>query len=818
MSKVRQITDEYRLLGVLSTAPQSTVFKAAHPETGEFVTIKLINPLGPVATAASRKRFEENMKLLQKVAIPQIPPLHDFGFTPDENAFMVTGLIEGEGVHATGAQDLGERCAMLADIGRALSTLAKKKVFHNNISPANILIPTADDGPAAVVTGLGTASFLTPGERVELLTLAPDCRRYAPPEVRVGDIEDGAEAAQDSYGYAVLICDLLGLSVEGLGRPNSEIAIPAPVVGAWKDVQTLAKVLVTALDANPKSRKVAFDRLAKLLMAGAKKLQGVGGIDLGSPAAEAEIGVQSTDSASVDAASASGSAPAPARRQDPHKTNPALDADSFEEATPQPQEAPPAAPPPLPPDPVVAPSPQPVPKTQVIQQPSPQALPDIEPEVAPAPQPAPPSPKSKAPLPKWAIPAAGAAAIIVVSIVVALIVTPLVTQRRSAQATPSPVPMPTRVPITTATTGPESIHLRLEEAELAVQNEDVAAARVALEDLTALEVASFTATERLLHEQLQRAVEGIDFRQAVDELRQGMKRGDIPMVQRAVASLSEADQDELNSEPSIGREIEKARRVMRAYTMLQRAQRSGDAFQVIGRADAMTAVLPGYRRAAQLKTDATARILGQAEAAISARRFSDAIETLEALEKAWPGREGVQERIELCRVRLRETQQTQQALSQVKDLDQSGRPDEAIAMLDRLSIGEQFAGQATSLREAAQRHLNDIDAETPVLKLPEDIKLTFRKKDTLPIPITVTDDFKVVEVRLMIRTEDETNYRDAPLTREGGNRWVLSLGPNLHLSKNVYFYAIAKDISGNIGWLASASQPVEVKKKKWFQP
>lgn len=813
MNKVRQITDEYRLLGVLSTAPHSTVFKAAHPETGENVAIKLINPLGPVATAASRKRFEEAMKTMEKLSAPQIPGLLDYGFAPDENAFMVTSLIEGDGIHATGSQDLGQRCAVLADIGKALQILVKKKIPHNNVSPANVMIPVQEGGASAVVTGLGTAWFLSAGERVELLSLAPDSRRYAPPELRQGDVVEGAEAAQDSYAFAVLVCDLLGLSVEGLGGPEPQVTAPGSVVGTWKDAQALTKLLNAALVADPGTRKVAFDRIARLLNSGAKRLKGVGGVDIDLPAVDTGDAGTSTDSVRREEAT-----DAPAGQQDPNKTNPALEAKVEKEEVPPTVAIPKAAiPPPLPPEPGPAPAPgdpTPAPPTAAVPAPQqPEPIPEVSPEAAPVPAPS----KAKPGLPKWAIPAAGAAAIILVSVIVAVIVAGKLEQRRAAQAVPTPVPVPTRppAPVETEVT---SIHPRLEEAELAVQEEDVAAARVALEQLTALEVASFSETERVLHEDLQRAVEGISFRQAVDELRQGVRRGDISTLQRAVSSLSEATKEELASEPGLGGEIDRARRILRAYTMLQRAQRTGDAFQVIERADAMTSVLPAYKRAARLKRDAAARIVEQADAAISARRFADAIQTLEALEEAWAGYEGVQQRIELCRVRLRETQQMQTALAQIQELDRSGRPDEAIRMLESLEVGQQFAGQAANLKAAAQRHLRELDANAPTLELAEGAKLVFRKNDTLTIPIVVKDDYRVVEVRVMLRTDLESVYRDGQLAKKSGDRWELVLSPGVHNNRSVVFYAIAEDLSGNLGRLGTASQPIEVKRKKWFQP
>ena len=48
VSQVREITEEYRLLKVLRTAAQSTVFQAADPRTEQLVIIKLLNPVGPV--------------------------------------------------------------------------------------------------------------------------------------------------------------------------------------------------------------------------------------------------------------------------------------------------------------------------------------------------------------------------------------------------------------------------------------------------------------------------------------------------------------------------------------------------------------------------------------------------------------------------------------------------------------------------------------------------------------------------------------------------------------------------------------------------
>jgi serine/threonine protein kinase len=750
--------------------------------------------------------------------------LIDYGFTPDGNAFLVTELFEGVNLPVAVPESLGDRCAILADVGRALSAMARRKTFHNNLSPANILVLDEGEQAVAAVAGLGTAPFLTSGERMELATHLTDLSRYASPELKRGEAEVGTEAAQDVYSYGITICDLLGLKVEGLGKDSLKVVIPRVILEEWREARNLREPLVNALQRDPDVRRVSVDRLVKLMNAGSKGLAKLAGA---KPSFTEEPSTPAV-STSAERAGPATAPPSPPRQ---HETNPA-DLEGVARGAVKRAEVPSRPkPPPIPttPRPTATPASQQAPTAAEPLQATPPSTPaplreaEREPEVTPEVQPEPkqkPLAISKQPGNRhWLIPAIAASAVFVA--VLATVVVVFINWYKGRQVEPvatTPVVTPTPTPLPTPSAEVPTMHQQLQAAELAVQEENTAAAREALDQLTALEVASFSDGERLLHQELLEAVEGIDFRQAVDELRESRKSGDITKMRRAVNALAEAPAEELDSEAGLRREVENARTILSAHTLLWRAKRAGDNLQVIERADRMISLLPAYRNAANMKEDAAREIGTQADRDVDAGNFLSAAKRLEQLKRVWPQRPGVQQRIDWCNARQRELTQGEQVLAQVRQLNQAGKPDEALKLLEGASLGDRFATQVQQTKASLQRRMQELDAGTPTVTLAQQMELVFRKNDTLKIPFDVVDDFSVVNLRLMVRSKDEASFHDAPLQQLSETRWVLELTPERHKNQTVYFYLIATDRSGHTGSLGNASQPIEVKRKKWFQP
>ncbi|MCK5375749.1 MAG: hypothetical protein KAJ97_01625, partial [Acidobacteria bacterium] len=87
--QVREIVEEYRPARVLKTSPWSTVFLAADPRIGDEVVLKLIARGSPVAGEEEIERFHRVAEAVRSLPGASVPPIRDFGLTPDQSVFLV---------------------------------------------------------------------------------------------------------------------------------------------------------------------------------------------------------------------------------------------------------------------------------------------------------------------------------------------------------------------------------------------------------------------------------------------------------------------------------------------------------------------------------------------------------------------------------------------------------------------------------------------------------------------------------------------------------------------------------------------------------
>ena len=144
MSQTRDITSEYRLKRVLKAATLSTVFQAADPHSDQEVAIKLLSPAGAVAGKDKRERFLHAMEAIKSSGLDSFPRLIDVGFTPESSAFMVMELAHGAGLDTLAGQPPARLLPILMQVAVALEDLAKKGVWHHNLSPDNLLVGDDD--------------------------------------------------------------------------------------------------------------------------------------------------------------------------------------------------------------------------------------------------------------------------------------------------------------------------------------------------------------------------------------------------------------------------------------------------------------------------------------------------------------------------------------------------------------------------------------------------------------------------------------------------------------------------------------------------
>ena len=336
-------------------------------------------------------------------------------------------------------------------------------------------------------------------------------------------------------------------------------------------------------------------------------------------------------------------------------------------------------------------------------------------------------------------------------------------------------------------------------------------------ELSPDEEAGLSEDERDELDSIRAELEGAGTEQAVSQLERGLRTGSINGLRRAVDTLSKLPSSELRSRRGLTDQIAKARRVLQAHTLMWRARKAGDHLQVLERAGTLIELVPKYSGAFKLREEAAAALEKDAEAAANQGDFTRAIGLLNAEQRYWPKRRGLADRLAHVKATEEHNRQQQTALQRASAALAASRPEEGLEALRGVRPDSGFAVRFADMTNRLQQKLDEMDAQAPKVSLTEDIRLRYKKNEPLEIPLTVTDDYRVEQVKVMMRTEGKPAYRELSLKPKTSSHYIFNLTPALHQNETVEFYVVATDRSGHTGFLGSPSKPLEVTRKKWYQ-
>lgn len=878
MSPLRDVVDEYPMRRVLAASPHCTVYESVRTATDESVAVKLINSGGGGELQQSRQRFTRAMGAIQFLRPAGFPELHDFGFAADNSAFMVMELVDGVPLAALADGPPVRLVRALVQVVETLEQLARGDVFHSNISPDNVLVEVGADPDQVKIVGFGTAAYLEEGRRGALLGHSPDSDRFTAPE-RFDAAAEPVDSKSDLYSLALVTCELLGAAVSGLGSATPTVVLPAAVCAHLGTTAELEQILATALNADPAARTLDHTVLRAALLAVLESAptsseapilppepepavptlagewaeaalefdgdaEGLVDWDAGDDASEeplpreVDILTDGVAGATVDDAPTTMLAPPPPPPPpptdvddddtgfDPNKTDPALDPSAL-------------LPPPVevaaeePPDDglaatavfraggadtvsgnagleatLVLPPP-----TDVAEETPPRVVPAAMPVVPPAPT------VSGRRLPY----AVAAIAAVVVLIVFMAVVAGVRSRRAVAIEEPLPVTaevvptvLPTPLPAPTEAS-PQRINLLLEEAHRLMADDDRDGAAEVLDGLTDDEIDGFNQAEQAIYDELVAMLEGASQERAISDLQGGLEVGSIRMLQRGVAAVSKLSTAEIKREPGLAEQLARAREVLRLHAALWRAHDADDNPAVLESAAAMMKALPKYSTPLKFRDQAARALEAQAEGAAAAGHFDVALSVLGPVERSYPQREGLAKKL----AGYRRQQAAQAELAPLIDTalakGAAGQPEAGLKMLTGREAVPGLEGRLAEARSRLDGQFAKLDAAPPQLTLPAQAELAYKKNRDITLPVEVSDDYRVVRVRAMVRPEGASEFHAMALAPAADGRYVIEIPASLHGNGAVAVYVEAEDSHGHTGRLGSPSEPIVIDRKGFFK-
>ncbi len=846
----RELTDRYQLQKILRSTRFGTVLRGTDLQSGRTVAAKMIT-VGPTpGLAAGAPDFEKLAALLAGLRHPNLPAVLDSGFTPDGSAFFVLELLEGKTLDLLSGLPPAR---VLRIIGQALSgveMLAAKSSAHLNLSPDNLFVATTPAGEQVKLLGLGTAIF-RPRGAAAVSGIAAENARFLAPEMTAGaaGVMGGlADWRADLYSLALTACSALGATV-GLGN-SPLVQMPLSVSFELESDEALRQVLERCLRQQPAERATPREFREALLQA------------LGGPAGLTAPAVSPPAPLPV--------APAPpvvTSFQTPPPMPPVVPALPFPAVT---AAAPPAPPPLLSPTPssslpalemadlpdlpgtVLPPGAlPPIDMTPLDSAPSPEGdvLGSVDDEVlnallsVPSPPPRAPKPGAAGPganvvpflkrkpapgasasgaaaapgQPAPAKPASwyrqpavlGAVAGVAVLALIAAIAGAVwyVRHPKADEAPPPPVStfhakVFTQAPVAQVT----------EAAMYLAQGDDLKARRI-LRALPFGEKGLLPPAGCRQLDAVEETLARIALERLPADLESGLKAGDLEVLRTAVEA---GGGQTAGVAPEIQASFGRAKEIVDLYAQALAASAQGNRVLALERFADLHSRLPKMSDPEDLRGKAAAALEAEAEGLVKEAKYDDAVARLEPVQRTWPDRPGLKDRVAKIRADQQNESRQEALLAALPNVERRRKPAEALESLSSVEPTPHLAARFAEARKRFEDQLNELDKDPPQLVLRDGFLLDYSRGTVIELSFRATDDYEVKSVKLMARPQGG-KMRELPLQKTRTGYYTVEIPPAFHQNETVEFYVVATDSSGHTSYLGGPDKPLQIKRRQGFK-
>jgi len=817
MIETRQILEEFQLRNVLATSPTGAIFLAGDPSTGDDLVIKVVSCAVPGAEDDVRRLFLAMAVAARSARIGAMPVLLDHGLTPEGDGFLVMEHIEGQSLDSVEDFSPFASINILLDVLTCIEGLAEAGTAHLNITPSNIHLIHPPTNDRAVVLGFGTsATLLHAGVGVPIPARDP----HLAPELVAGELlpsEDGWRS--DLFSLGVIACGILGAEIEANGYEKPVVTLPETVRSTLPEVDPLEEILAQVMAPDPMLRgsspSDARDPLIRALPDPPRFAVAA------APAVNASTG-QGFDPAKTDPALFP-------EVQEPVEESAASlqtkigDVGGEETVSVEVDEGWPEV---LFDDPELPSSlsdPGPDPEDTDVRNPVPEDVwvPRDELEGAEGVEPA---------ATALAVKSAGGrrvtrlelAVVAVVVIVLGAILALTWPAGRDQEALEIGQVIPADQPRSDDSLVPpppdDNLFDDLLSIQALVDAGDLEAARVAIDELDGRNDLLLNSDESALYNSLVASVaRATDRDAAIDDLQTGLEHGSIRMIRRGAAGLNGMPRDEIAEYLGLAGDIDRARRVLLLHSEMWDAEKEGDHLGAIRYAGELEREFPGYGGAPDARERAAVAVETRAEGAAERGAFDDSLAILESLDRVWPNRPGLSERIRRCSEQVDASRREESVIESAWALGRAGDPEGGLARLDTLGSDAGTTAEAEEARSALLNQLKAMDEQIPTIEFATAMDLGFKKNATIIVPLRIRDDYSVERVVVFARNKGDDGFLRIVIDPGDDGLYHFSVTPELHGNKDVFFYVVAEDRSGHVGRMGDAGMPLTIERKKWFK-
>ena len=208
----------FRIVGLVGQGGMGQVFEAYDEELSTRVALKVVRP----EISHSRRAmdlFKQEVQLARQVTHPNVCRIFDFflhdpgktdwGKRRQEMCFLTMEFLEGETLarHSRSARRLSseEVREWTQQLVHGLAAMHQVGITHRDLKPENILLVPGDSGLRPVITDFGLA-VTDRGQRKEAASPTAGTPAYSAPEQKAGKIPT---PAADVYSFGLILLELL---------------------------------------------------------------------------------------------------------------------------------------------------------------------------------------------------------------------------------------------------------------------------------------------------------------------------------------------------------------------------------------------------------------------------------------------------------------------------------------------------------------------------------------------------------------------------------------------------------------------------------
>ena len=278
---VKALAPNIRVLGMAGEGGMATVFVGRDSVLKREVAVKMLSP-SLADDSVARKRFTREAEAIAAVNHPNIVNVYHVGEVPGRGIpYFVMQFVDGPtlGMGALRGRMLTEVRVrrLMADVAAGLAAAHRRKVYHRDIKPNNIVL----DGETgrAMVLDFGISAAAGSRKRKSLGSKLTEEGMYLGTPTYMSPEQANAEdvsGKSDVYSLGVLAFELLVGHPPFEGSPVQIVAahmgqVPARVDELRSDVsEELATLIARCLDKNP-ARRPAAEEIVHYLAPGEKQ-------------------------------------------------------------------------------------------------------------------------------------------------------------------------------------------------------------------------------------------------------------------------------------------------------------------------------------------------------------------------------------------------------------------------------------------------------------------------------------------------------------------------------------------------------------------